>query len=246
MRKPFQEVFDTDKTALIGMIHLSGKDMQEKIERALEEILIYEETGFDGTIIENYLGRDFNYVRETLKELRKRKNKLKIGVNILGYPSLSFDLADFFGDELVSFIQIDSIHPKDFPKESYQELREKHSNIPVFGGINFKYKTQETGKNLERELVNAMKRCEGIVTTGEGTGIETPIQMLQDFREIIEDFPLIVGAGVNIKNIYETSKIVDGIIIGSYLKLKDGEETADTRNPVIPKRCEEIKYGISR
>ena len=41
------------KKKIIGMIHLSGPDV---INKALEEIKIYEEEGLSGIIIENYHG----------------------------------------------------------------------------------------------------------------------------------------------------------------------------------------------
>jgi len=221
MRKSFYELFDNK--AIIGMIHLAGKDKQEKIGRAIEEIEIFEEENFNGAIIENYHGRNPDYVLETLRKLEKRANKLVIGINLLGYPTDSFRLAD--RDNLVQFIQIDSIHPSDMLGKEYNRLRNRYPNVAVFGGINFKYQTQETGEGLERELKRAMQRCEAIVTTSEGTGIETSIRKLQLFREIIgEEFPLISGAGVNKDNVYETLKFANGIINGSFLKDYDTEQ----------------------
>ena len=60
--------------------------------------------------------------------------------------------------------------------------------------------------------------CDAIVTTGEGTGIETPIEKLNEFKFYLKDFPLIVGAGVNLSNIYSQLKVSDGAIIGSAFK----------------------------
>ena len=132
-------------------------------------------------------------------------------------------------------MQIDSIHPADFSFLEYNNLRARYSEVVVFGGINFKYKTQEKGEGLVRELNKARSRSEAIVTTGEGTGKETPIKNLKKIKKIIENFPLISGAGVNSENVYETSLVADGIIIGSYLK--DG----NTHNKIIKEKCREIR-----
>ena len=71
---------------------------------------------------------------------------------------------------------------------------------------------------LEVDLAEAMPRCEAIVTTGSGTGIETPTQKLRDYKRLLGEFPLIVGAGVNLQNVYEQLQICDGAIVGSYFK----------------------------
>ena len=66
----FNEVFGYKP--IIGMIHLAGGDRltacslktRLKIERAIEELAVFEEEGLDGAIIENYHA---DYL-ETLKE----------------------------------------------------------------------------------------------------------------------------------------------------------------------------------
>ena len=63
-----------------------------------------------------------------------------------------------------------------------------------------------------------MERADAIVVTGEGTGIETSIEKILQFREIIGDFPLIVGAGVTPDNAHEQLENTDGVIVGSSLK----------------------------
>lgn len=231
MRNIFGDLFPEDK-ALIGMIHLAGDGCVEKLKRVIKELKIYEDNGFNGAIIENYCG-SVSHLDHVLRELDRDKFNLIIGSNILGntYLPENFIKAEYYK---VPFIQVDSVHPKDIPFSVYDNLRNRHSNVSVLGGINFKYRTQEKGEDLKRELNRAMGRCEGIVTTGEGTGIETPLEKLLEMRDIIGDFPLISGAGVHKNNVYETSRIVDGIIIGSYVK------DYDLDAEVIPKRCEDI------
>ncbi|MGK0232296.1 MAG: putative TIM-barrel enzyme, partial [Patescibacteria group bacterium] len=69
-----------------------------------------------------------------------------------------------------------------------------------------------------------IQRADAIVTTGEGTGLETPLQKLIDFRKASDEFPLIVGAGITKENISEQLRYANGAIIGSYFK-QDGEIT---------------------
>ncbi|MCX6751044.1 MAG: membrane biogenesis protein, partial [Candidatus Pacearchaeota archaeon] len=92
-----------------------------------------------------------------------------------------------------------------------------HQSIAILGGVGFKY-IPSTGNPLEQDLEEARPRCEAIVTTGSGTGKETPINKLAQYKKLLGDYPLIVGAGVNKNNAREQLKITDGAIIGSYFK----------------------------
>ena len=118
--------------------------------------------------------------------------------------------------------------------EFYEQQRRRHSNIQVLGGIRFKYK-RETGNPLEVDLAEGVSRCEAIVTTGDGTGVETPIDKLRMFKKYLVNFPLIVGAGVTAQNAYEQLRVADGAIVGSYFK-PDG----DTQEPVDRKRVRDF------
>ena len=194
----FRELFSIEKP-IIGMIHLAGEGSNKKIKRALEELDIYEEEGVDGAIIEDYHGTP-----EDVYETFRKTTELKIirGTNILRDPYSSFELADKFN---AKFIQFDSVQASDLWLSRYNQLRREYPNVPVLGGIGFKY-TTPTGNSLEDDLIGGKSRCEAIVTTGSGTGIETPIKKLKRFKELLKDFPLIVGAGVNLNNIYEQVK----------------------------------------
>ncbi len=76
-------------------------------------------------------------------------------------------------------------------------------------------------------ILEAKPRCDVIVTTGEGTGVETPISKLREFRTYLGEFPLFVGAGVNESNVYEQLRVADGAIVGSYFK-----QGSNTKLPV--------------
>jgi len=221
MRKSFYEIFN-NKKPIIGMIHLAGKNVQEKMNRALEEIAIFEEEGIAGALIEDYHG-SINDVFNTLKAVSKKETNLIIGINILRKPYLGFQIANEFG---AKFIQFDSVQTKDLNLNLYGGMRERYPNIVVFGGIRFKY-TSPTGNTLEQDLYEGKSRCDAIVTTGEGTGIETPIQKLLDFKNILGDYPLISGAGINKENIKEQLDVVDGVIVGSYLKHYNTKQKTD-------------------
>jgi len=219
MGTPFRNTFGDGKI-LLGMIHLAGSSEVEHLERAIDEVRLYETAGLDGAIVEDYHG-NIDDVKDVLEVLSVMKTKIQIGVNVLSNPYLSFELAKKYG---ASFVQFDTIQTspgegkKRFDEEIYKSLRRDHQDICVLGGVRFKY-IPSTGRTLEKDIADGMGKCEVIVTTGDGTGIETPLEKLKNFRTVmVYDVPLIVGAGVNYENVIEQLEIADGAIIGSYFK----------------------------
>lgn len=63
-----------------------------------------------------------------------------------------------------------------------------------------------------------MNRCDAIVCTGTGTGIETPLEKVAQFKNTVGDFPVIVGAGVTLEMAQTTMSKCDGMIVGSWFK----------------------------
>lgn len=213
--------------SVIGMIHLAGEN---PIERARREIEIYRLESVDGVIVEDYHGtiRD---VERTLASLKGFGGiGLKLGVNVLSNPAKSFALAKEYGAQ---FVQLDGVQFSEEPELArYNELRVRYSEIVVFGGVRFKYQFP-TGKSLEQDVADALPLCDAIVTTGEGTGMETPIGKLAAFRNCMPaDFPLVVGAGVNAGNAREQYQYADCAIIGSGFKPKKNTRAMVSRELV--------------
>ena len=79
----FYELFS--RKPIIGMIHLAGKGHEDRVKRALEELVIFDEEGFDGAVIEDYFG-NYEDVSETLLQSSSIGLNLIRGVNILRNP----------------------------------------------------------------------------------------------------------------------------------------------------------------
>ena len=84
--------------------------------------------------------------------------------------------------------------------------------------MRFKYQPVNSGRTLEEDLTIGKSRCNAVVVTGAGTGMDTGIQKIQAFREILGDFPLFVGAGMTEFTCKEQLAIADGAIVGSWFK----------------------------
>lgn len=216
----FKELFP-DKP-IIAMLHLLGGNGMTALERAKMETDIYIEQGVDAVLVENYFG-DIEDVADTLDWLQhERRDKVIYGVNLLlPLPKETFAMAMAYG---ARFIQIDSVsgHLPPVIDQQFQEvltaLRMGFDGV-VLGGVRFKYQPVRSARTLEEDLDIGMSRCDAIVCTGDATGEETPIYKLQEFREHIGQFPLVVGAGVSDDNIRASMTLADGAIIGSYFKM---------------------------
>ncbi|MDO5344760.1 MAG: BtpA/SgcQ family protein [Lachnospiraceae bacterium] len=213
-------MLDFKTKPIIAMLHMKSGKGKNALLRMQIETDIYIKNGVDAVLVENYFG-DMKDCEQGLAWLQKNRPDVCYGVNILGRYEHAFYLADQYDAD---FIQIDSVCGNLRPKQDavYEEelnyMREKYPHIQVLGGVRFKYQPLRSGRTLKEDLEISRKRCTAVVTTGDGTGIMTPTEKLIEFRELLGDFPLVVGAGVTDKNVEEQLQYADAVIIGSWLK----------------------------
>lgn len=225
----FEYIFP-DKKPVIGMLHLLGDAKMSALERAKKEVEIYLDEGVDAFLVENYFG-SINDCMETLKWLHGNMPDARYGVNILGDMHTAFALAGLYD---AKFIQIDSVcghlRPEndEMLKKQLDALRAQ-TDACVLGGVRFKYQPVRSGRSLEEDLMLGMDRCDCVVVTGAGTGIETPEDKILSFRKTLGDFPVVTGAGVTMETVKRTLAISDGVIVGSYFK--DGHRDFGEMNP---------------
>lgn len=221
-------MIDFKKKEIIGMIHLAGPDA---IEKALEEIKIYEEEGLSGIIIENYHGSVSDVMR-LLERLRFKPTTMSVGINIL--PN-EFEAAFYLCEQynFIDFIQLDYLGGSYKPDKTLDEDKFIASMmscrpVQVFGGVWPKYYQPIEGSVLSDDLFTAMFFGDAVVVTGEGTGSETPLDKIKLFRETMNEFkskkilgfkkPLIIGAGLTPLNVREQLQFAQGAIVGSAFK----------------------------
>ena len=212
----FKDIFPNKP--VIGMIHTNSDSEMSVLDIAKREIDIYLKYGIY-PLVENYFGSEDN-CEEVLEWLHAVHPNAIYGVNILGDYHLAFELAHKYG---AKFIQIDSVcgHMKPEQEPYYVQKLNEHRdkyNVAVLGGVRFKYQDVLSGRTVSEDLVLGKERCDAIVCTGSGTGKETPIEKVEQFKSTLGDFPVIVGAGVTSDNVAETIRKCDGMIIGSWFK----------------------------
>ena len=214
----FLSIFKEPKP-ILGMLHLMGDNRECVLKHALHETEQMISSGVSGVIIENYFGSvdDVEYV---LSFFSKEMKDLIYGVNVLNNANLGFEFAKEYS---AKFVQLDSISGHLSPTKDkifnkfIEKQRENYSGY-VLGGVRFKYQPYKSGRSLAEDLLIGKSRCDAIVVTGKATGVETSTQKIIEFRSLIGDFPLFVGAGMTVDSCIEKLTIADGAIVGSYFK----------------------------
>jgi len=214
----FQEIFG-NRRPVMAMLHLKGDSRMSVISRAQAETEIFLANGVEALVVENYFGSAKD-CEDVLAWLQKAHPETIYGVNILGDFNKAFQLAEKYD---ARFIQIDSVCGHMPPvedgyfAEKLNGLRSR-SKAAVLGGVRFKYQPVRSGRTVEEDLAIGMTRADAIVVTGEGTGMETPMEKVIQFRKALGDFPLIMGAGVTPDVLEDAFQYCDGAIVGSYFK----------------------------
>ena len=260
MKEGIQRTFGVQKP-ILAMLHLNGYTPDRVHDWAKREIEDLYNNGVDAVLVEDYFGTAEDVIW-ALDYLKSQYPDHVYGVNLLGDAERAFSLAAEYG---ASFLQMDSVcghlrpgsgmrghdRPSIMRKtcdgDFAERLAELRAEYPVFllGGVRFKYQPVLSGRSIEEDLVLGMDRCDAVVVTGEGTGINTSITKIRRFRDTLGDFPLFVGAGMTAETCREQLSAADGAIVGSWFK-KDGI----TEAPVDPERVKrfmeivrEVRYS---
>ncbi len=246
MKKEFLDVFKSRKP-IFGMLLLLGDNDEEVMERAKKEISIYYENGVDAVIVENYFGT-YRHMVLVLTYLQQNYPDQIYGVNCLDQDTMNFELAIKYG---ATFVQLDSVaghleERNDITFDAFMKLYRSRFSGYVLGGVRFKYQPYLSGRSLQEDLRIGMTRCDAIVVTQDATGQETSMEKIKEFRDIIGDFPLIIGAGMTPDNCEKQLHVGDAAIVGSYFKdtYKDhGEVDAQHVKQMISARNACLKGG---
>jgi len=200
--------------------------------------------GVNAVIIENYFGSEAD-VEVVLDYLRRERGDVVYGVNMLDNDARGFEAAAKYD---AKFIQLDSVAGHLTPEDDEAFARQMgkwrgSTGALVLGGVRFKYQPYKSGRSLEEDLRLGMERCDAIVVTGDGTGLLTSMKKIQSFRDIIGDFPLVVGAGMTPESCVGQLSVADGAIVGSYFKntYKDDGDISAQHIRALMEAVEEVR-----
>lgn len=240
---------------ILAIIHLSGRTDEDVLSRAEEEITILENCNVDGIIIENYHG-SIEHVKQVLKIRDKIDSKMKVGTNILSkmkiginilpnFYEMAFAFADVYG---LDFIQLDYVAGKylshrgfkSIDEYNYMRFKNKYNHVSILGGVHPKYYHPVHDSVLKDDIEDGKARAHAIVVTGEGTGKETPLEKIKEFKALCGDHPLVIGAGLTAQNVGEQLQYSDGAIVGSCFK-PGGITTQKINQPLVEEFMNAVK-----
>lgn len=257
--KDLWDEMNSGSTVLIGMVHLlplpgtlkGSTSLEKVISQAVSDAKTLEEKGFDGLIVEiedycydlHMSKIEFAGISMAAFAVRQAVS-IPIGISCSGLNyeealaiakecSASFIRTPVFVDTLINYNGI--ISPCSAKVIKYRTAV-KAEDVKIMADIHVKHyfmldkdiDIRTSARWAERQGADA------IIVTGITTGAETDMKDLEDVRSVIH-VPLIVGSGINKKNIEEQMKISNGLIIGTSLRT-DGDMT----KPIDPVRCDEL------
>ena len=239
-----KKLFGINKT-VVGMIHVDALpgtpkykgDVENIINSAVKEAMIYKNSGIDAIAIENM--HDIPYLKRNVgpeiislmgiigREVKKA-SQLPCGIQILAganKEALAAALSagmDFIRSEGFVFAHVadEGIMESDAGELLRYRKQIGAEDILIFTDIKKKHSSHSI--TLDVDIIETAKAAEfflsdGVILTGTSTGKETDIDELKKVRGAVK-IPVLVGSGLTADNIEKYFPAADAFIIGSYFK----------------------------
>jgi len=233
----FNEKFGQQKQLwVVGYINSNINDYLNDIEASFSN-------GANAIVFES---SDYKKLDEALSEIRKKYPHHIFGVNFLGpddhlmtYKE-TFELAkkhklqiawtDFSGVDLI----------KESPEVSLHEIDKlKPKDVFYVSGIHMKYSTLiDPEKTIERSAIQAMGWVDGIVITGQKTGVATDQLKAKKARSVIGDFPMGAASGVSAENIKDIKKYIDFVLVNTSI--------SDKNHRIIGEKVKALRLALDK
>jgi len=232
---------DFNKKPILGMIHMHGKEQAS--DYADKEIEIFEQEGVDGFILENYHG-GLKEIRQVLGWIDEIPGDMLKGINILPNDIVTaYELAAAYKLDFIQFDYVAGSYERTSPFDfqTFIRFRNRFPEIKILGGVWPKYYTPVSGSDLIEDIGEARGVCDAVVVTGAGTGKETPLDKIINFKRLAVATPIIIGAGLTPENVAEQLVHADGAIVGSTFK-----KLGITTNPVNKELVREFMTEVNK
>ncbi len=258
-----RDLFGTSK-AFIGVVHLLplpgsprwGGDMRAVIDRAEDEANILEQGGVNGIIVENFGDVPFRTGRldpETIAgmtvavERVQRVVSVPVGINMLRNDALAaLGIAAVTG---ARFIRVNvhygvmAAEEGLIEGEAFQTMRRRRAlgaDVKVLADVLVKHAVPLGPVDLGLMARETVQRgmADGLIVSGPATGEETASSDIAVVREAMPDGLVLVGSGVDEKNIWRVIEHSDGAIIGT--SLKEGGVVTNRVDPERVRRMSDI------
>ncbi len=257
-------VIGIENKTIIGMVHclpLPGtvgfkNNMEHIKQQAIQDAITLERAGCTAIMIENMGDGPLNNVLDVeqtvalavIAALIKEKVSIPIGVDAaFNDYKAALSITKAIGADFVRIpVFVDTVMYYNgtiepcareaviFRKKIYAD------NIKILADIQVKH-TYMVNSNIS--IIDSAKQAvsclaDGIIVTGTSIGVETPIDIIKQVKEIV-NIPVFAGSGVNAENIKEQLSIADGVIVGSSLK-----ESGNISNPISFELTRKLIKGL--
>jgi hypothetical protein len=239
-----KNILNHNKPILIGMVHLlptmeyvSWSGISKFVEKALGDLKILQEAGFDAALIENdgdspckVLGEASVTVPMTIACMElSRVASIPLGVEVLlNDPKASLSIAKTAG---LDFIRTDYYIDR-MKRDGYGEFEIdpngvlnyrteiEAENVMIFADVQVKYAQMMEKKSIAKSVQQATdKKASVVIITGSKTAERPLIDDLKEARQTVKgNSKVFVGSGFTINNAELLLNHVDGAIVGSSLK----------------------------
>jgi membrane complex biogenesis BtpA family protein len=258
--KKFASLFGGAKP-ILAMVHLKalpgsprGGELDAALAAAQTEARALVAAGADGIIVENF--GDVPFAKERVspatvaamavicRELR-REHDVPLGVNVLRNDAEAAVAiaavvgADFFRVNVhVGAAVTDQGLIEGRARETILLRKALGSAALLFADVAVKHSQPlERDEGVESLVLAAQETrfrglADALILTGRATGSPPAAADVQRVRDAVSDTPLLVGSGVNEGNLAVFWPLVDGMIVGSFLKV-----AGDAGAPVDPERA---------
>lgn len=204
---------------------------------ALDSIATAAEAGADGIFLINQ-GMSVDEVLAVIPEVRRRHEKLWIGVNLLGVAPE--DVVGRIAGLPVGGIWSDNA---DIDEDSDDQpagerflsaRRQAEWSGLYFGGVAFKYQRPVPHDRLPDAARRARPWMDVITSSGPGTGFAASVEKARALRTGAGDHPLALASGVSPENVAGFLPFVDAYLVASEI------ETHKYSGILVPERTRQL------
>ncbi|MCI0439496.1 MAG: BtpA/SgcQ family protein [Chloroflexi bacterium] len=257
MKSPSRTKHWLPPKAIIGVAHLLplpgsprwGGDLEKVLDRAREDARALASGGVSAIIVENF--GDAPLEKETVGphtvaamtlavEAVRGVADVPIGVNVLRNDARSAMAVAYVAG--ARFIRV-NVHTgamvgdegiiEGRAAETLRYRRQLGAEVEIFADVLVKHAVPLGAQDIYHATRTARERglADALIVSGPMTGEATSIEDVAAAKQAVRDAPVLIGSGLDERNIGELLSAADGAIVGTSLKV-NGVVT----NPVDPKR----------
>jgi membrane complex biogenesis BtpA family protein len=242
-----QQIFRTPKP-VIGMVHCwplpgapgyTGYGMQTIIDNALRDAHALAEGGCDGLIVENMWDIPFragpNIQPESIAAQAvvaaavKREIALPMGINLVHNGGVSLlGIAIASGAEFIRVCMFTGAGVWDAGEwdegcaaDLMRRRKELHAeHLKLFADVDKKHSVRFPGIDLATHIEwTRFFGADALIVSGRMTGDAPDLGKVREAKALAGDRPVLIGSGGDERNIGAFMEIIDGVIVGSSIKV---------------------------